>query len=219
MAKTLLDGVNDVMKRAGWIAGDNQNLTSLTESARQHIIDVTVQVWNEAIDTLYDQSQMPKSLELGTTNITLVSTQRDYVLPADMVQLRWPGQEETKGFYIFEFPGDYLDLLHNQPIPADFKGQPNFGVINPEDGKLFFDFIPQAGDAGLVFTFKYDKDLVLTLATDPMPFSDAVFRAMVPAVSQLLRRDLKNDFDAGIFADQIGQAARFLNQKQLRRRW
>lgn len=217
--KTLLDGVNDVMKRAGWIAGDNQALTTLTDSPRQHIVDVTVQVWNEAIDTLYDQSRMPKSQELGTVDITLVLDQREYTLPTDMVQLRWPGHDEIKGHYILEYPGGYLALRHVQPIPADFKGQPQLGTINPENGLLYFDFIPQAPEVGLVYTFKYDKDLVLILAADTMPFSDAVFRAMVPAVSQLLRRDMKNDFDSGIFADQIGQAARFLNQKQLRDKW
>jgi len=52
-----------------------------------------------------------------------------------------------------------------------------------------------------------------------MPFSDAVFRAMVPAVVQLYRRDSRNDFDAAIFQDQMGQAARFLSQKQLKTQW
>ncbi|MGI9507128.1 MAG: hypothetical protein ACR2RE_29150, partial [Geminicoccaceae bacterium] len=70
-----------------------------------------------------------------------------------------------------------------------------------------------------VYKFLYDKDLELTAAASAMPFSDATYRAMVPAVAQLVNRDLKRDFDEAIFIRQIGQASRFLNQTQRRTHW
>ncbi|MGI9411547.1 MAG: hypothetical protein ACR2OV_15820 [Hyphomicrobiaceae bacterium] len=219
MAKTLLDGVNEVLKRAGWIEGDSDELTSLTESARQHVIDVTVQVWNEAIDTLYDQSRIPRTPELAENTITLATDDRDYALQSDLLQLRFPLIDETNGFYIHEAKGGYLAIVNSQQIPGDFKGLPQIAAIRPTDGELYMDRIPTSEENGRVYKYRYDKDQELTTAAAAMPFSDAVFRGMVPAVAQLLRRDLKNDFDAGTFGSQIGQASRFLSQGQLRAKW
>ncbi len=53
VAKTLLNSVNEVGKRAGWIAGDAGLLTSLTDSGRQSFIDQAIQVINEGIAELY----------------------------------------------------------------------------------------------------------------------------------------------------------------------
>lgn len=50
MAKTLLNGVNEVFKRIKLIQGDAAALTSLTDSARQHSIDLAIQIWNEVVD-------------------------------------------------------------------------------------------------------------------------------------------------------------------------
>jgi hypothetical protein len=135
------------------------------------------------------------------------------------VQLRFPLIDETNGFYIHMYPGGYEALVNSQQIPADFKGLPQLAAIRPTDGELYMDRIPTSEENGRVYRYRYDKDQEITLATDTMPFSDAAFRAMVPAVAQLLRRDLKNDFDDGIFRSQIGQASRFISQRQLRGTW
>ena len=219
MAKTLLNGVNEVMKRVAWIEGDSAELTSLTDSARQHVIDVIVQMWNEALDLLYDQSNVARPNELAENTITLATDDRDYALQSDLVQLRFPLLDETNGFYIFEYPGGYQPLVDSQQIPANFTGLPQLAAIRPSDGELYVDRIPTSAENGRVYKYRYDKDLELTTASSTMPFSDAVFRAMVPAVVQLYRRDSRNDFDAAIFQDQMGQAARFLSQKQLKTQW
>lgn len=222
MAKSLLNCVNETLKRLKYIQGDQDVLTTLTDSARQIWIDITVQVINEGIDTLYDSSNIPKPLELSetTTEVTLVLNQREYTLPTDLVQLRFPGLDETNGQFIHKYPGGYEQLRKDQPRPnTGYEGLPIYGVINPSNGKLRLDHRPQASDVGRVYIFEYDKDLVLTTATDPVPFSDAAFRAMVPAWAQLVQRDLKRDFDAAIFERQIGQAARFVNQEQRRTHW
>ena len=219
MAKTLLNGVNEVLKRTGWIEGDSGALTTLTDSARQHVIDITVQSWNEAIDTLYDESNVPRPNELAENTITLVTDDRDYALQTDVVQLRFPLLDETNGFYISAHPEGYEGIVNSQPIPADFTGLPQLAAIRPTDGQLYMDRIPTSAENGRVYKYRYDKDLELTAAADTMPFSDATFRAMVPAVAQFVRRELKNDFDSGIFNRQIGQASRYLSKRQLRTRW
>lgn len=222
MAKTLLNAVNETLKRLKMIQGDADILTTLTDSSRQIWIDIAVQVVNEGIDTLYDSSGVAQPNELSETvaEITLVLNQREYTLPTDVVQLRFPGLNEVAGLFIDRYPGGYAQMRLDQPTPdTGYEGLPTFAAINPSNGKLRMDHRPQADDVGDVYIFEYDKDLVLTLAADTVPFTDAAFRAMVPAWAQLVSRDLKRDFDAAIFERQIGQAARFLTQEQRRDRW
>lgn len=220
MAKTLLDCVNQTLKRLKMIQGDQDDLTTLTDSARQIWIDISVQVINEGIDTLYDAAKKRKPLEVASTDITLTLSEREYTLPTDLVLLRWPGLDETNGQFIFEYPGGYDQLRKDQPRPDQgYEGLPRYGVINPLNGKLRFDHRPVSADVGRVYKFEYDKDLVLTVAADTVPFTDAAFRAMVPAWAQLVSRDMKRDFDQAIFERQIGQTVRFINQEQRRTHW
>lgn len=220
MAKSLLEATNETLKRLKMIQGDQDVLTTLTDSSRQIWIDITVQVINEGIDTLYDASNIAKPLEMTETPITLTLNEREYALPTDLVQLRWPGLDETNGMFITEYPGGYAQMRIDQPRPdTGYEGTPIYGVINPSNGKLRFDHRPTAEDVGDIYIFEYDKDLSMTLAADTVPFTDAVFRAMVPAWAQLVQRDMKRDFDPAIYETQIGQAARFLNRGQRRTHW
>lgn len=220
MAKTLIDGVNEVLKRVGMIAGDGPVLTTLTDSARQRNIDITVQAWNEAIDELYSVGEIPLPNEQAESTITLVEGDRDYALASDLVQLRWPMIDKTNNQYITEFTGDdpYNALLIFDP-EQDNTGLPHWGAIRPTDGQLYLDRSPTSEEAGRVYTYQYDKDTMLDEAADTMPFADAVFRAMVPAVAQLYRRDMQNDFDAGIFGFSMGRAARLLTRQQMKSSW
>lgn len=218
MAKTLLDGVNEVLKRNQEIAGDSGSLTTLTDSARQHYVDVAVQVWNEGIEELYSRTNLAFPNEQAENTITLVTGTRAYALQTDLVQMRWPMIDKTNNQYIFEYRGTYQDLLVLDPEQDD-TGLPLVGVIRPTDGLLHLDRDPTAADNGKIYTYQYDKDVSLSVAASAMPFSDAVFRAMVPVVAQLWKRDIKKDFDTGIFGASLGRAGRLLTQKQPETSW
>jgi len=215
MAKTLLNGVNEILKRVSLIAGDAGTLTSLTDSARQVAIDVAVQVINEAIGELYSASSVALPLEQAESTVTLVAGTRAYTLASDLVQLRYPLIDKTNNQYLFDYPGGYNAMLIADPEQDD-TGLPHYGAIRPTDGKIHLDRAPTSADAGRIYTYQYDKDLVLDSAADTMPFSDAVFRAMVPAWVQLWNRERRNQFDSGLFLAMIGQAARLMTMKQPR---
>ena len=216
---TLLNGVNEVLKRVRFIQGDSGLLTSLTDQARQSAVDVAVQVWNEAIEELYSMAEVPLPQEMAENTITLVTSDRDYVLQTDLIQLHWPFHDETNGRYITEFPGGYLALTKSQLVPANETGQPYFAVIRPTDGFLYLDKLPTATENGQVYKYRYDKDISLALAADTFPFSDAVFRAMVAATAQYWQRDWQRDFDEEIFRANLGRAARLLTQQQQHTNW
>ena len=75
MAKTLLNGTNEVLKKLQLIQGDSGLLTTLTDSARQTFIDKTVQGWNELIDELFSIANVPLPEATAENTITLATDQ------------------------------------------------------------------------------------------------------------------------------------------------
>lgn len=211
MAKTLLNGTNEVLKRLKLIAGDSAALTTLVDSTRQNDIDLIIQLWNEQIDDLYSVSNTAKPNILVEDTITLVTSDRDYALPSALTLMRWPMVNQVSGAYIYEFEQGYEALFKSQAQPDNFTGQPQFGVIRPTDGELYFDRVPTATENGAVYTFNYSKDTVMSAAADAMPFKDIVFRAMVPVVAELWKSDRRKDFSNAIFKTHFARATRYLS--------
>lgn len=219
MAKTLLNGVNETFKQLSLIAGDAAELASLTDSARQSWIDSSVQSWNEAIDEVYSLVGLPLPNVMTEATITLVASDRDYALASDLVRLYFPLLDKTNGRYIVEYPGGYMAMFNDQPQPANWTGLPWAAAIRPSDGELYLDRIPQSAEAGLVYTYRYEKDTALESASDTVPFTDATFRAMVPAVAQLMNAKMRQSFDAGIYGMSIGRAGRLLRKQPQNTSW
>lgn len=207
MAKTLLNALNEVLKRVNVIAGDAAALTTLTDSARQHPIDVTVQVINEGIDELYLTMNKPKPQGQAESTITLATGDRSYALAAGLIRLRWPLIDKTNTQFLSEYPGGYNGLLQLD-VEQDGTGQPHWAAISPVNGELFLDRAPTSAENGRVYTYQYDKTLALSVATDTVPFNDAAFRAMVPTWVQLYKREMRNEFDTELYHASIGRAAR-----------
>lgn len=212
--KTLLNGVNEVLKRVGVVAGDAGALVSLTDSPRQRAIDMAVQVINEGIDHLYTTAKQAHPSEQAESTITLTSA-RAYELATNLVQLRWPFIDRTNRQYLFEYPGGYNQILVDDP-GLDATGVPHFADIRPTDGWLFLDRAPTSVENGRIYYYQYDKDLELTVAASTVPFANIVFRAMVPAWVQLWKREMRNQFDEGLFNTNLGRAAVTLTKKHAR---
>jgi hypothetical protein len=213
MAKTLIQAVNELLKRVGMIHGDSGELTTLTSAARQRSVDIAVQVINEGIDELYTTCGLPLPMEQAESTITLVTNDRDYALASDLVQLRWPLIDKTNNQYIFQFPSGYNGILLLDPEQDD-TGLPHFAAISPVNGQLYLDRLPTSAENGNVYTYQYDKDLVLDAVDDEVPFTDIVFRAMIPVWEQLWRRSQQKEFDADLFVVSLGRAARAVTRVQ-----
>lgn len=214
MAKTLLDGVNEILKRVSVNAGDASPLTSLTDSARQHNIDVAVQVINEGIDELYSASHISLPGGQKEATITLATNTRTYALATDLITLLWPFIDRTNTQYLNEFPGGYNAMLLFDPQQL-FTGLPFFAAIDPTSGatpRIRVERAPTSAENGKVYTYEYEADLGLTNASDPMPFNNEVFRAMVPAWVQMYKREMRNEFDDGLWAQAMGRASRAITE-------
>lgn len=215
MAKTLLNSVNEILKRAGIIAGDAGALSSLTDTARQHWIDTAVQVINEGITDLYATAELAMPNEQSSSTIVLATGDRDYALAADLVQVRWPFIDRTNNQYLTEYPGGYNAMLVADPEQDD-TGLPHWGAIRPTDGQLFLDRAPTSAENGNTYTYQYDKSLVMTAAANTVPFNDVVFGKMVPVWVQLWKRENRNEFDGELYRLNLGTASALLSMKQPR---
>jgi hypothetical protein len=216
MAKTLLDGVNEILRKKNLIAGDAALLTSLTDSSRQPWIDVAVQVINEGIDEIYSISQRSLPNQMVEATITLLTNTKAYALPAGLVRLHWPLIDRTNRRFIQQYATGYEGMLLVD-LGQVFTGLPLFAAIRASDNYLVFDRTPTSAENGNVYNYQYDKDTVLAAASDTMPFNNAVFRAMVPVWTQMWEREKRTqDYDVVMLKTSLGRAARLLTENQPR---
>lgn len=217
MTKTLLEGVNDLLKRLSLIQGDSGELTTLTSGAFQNAIDVSVQIFNEIVVDAYTMCEMPLPSQLKESDITLATGDRDYSLPADFVEIYWPLHNTTDGYYISEYTGGWLDLVNSQPQPANFTGRPTLAAISPVDNTIYMDRIPTANENGEVYKLRYSRKFTLAEAADTFPFNDAIYEAMIPAAKELYARDKEKDFKSDLFDFHFSRMLRLLNPNQPQR--
>src|SRR3990167_10276901 len=135
MSRTLLNGVNEVLKKADVLDSDSGLLTSLTDSARQTHIDLAVQVLNEALDHLSSASEQPKPNQLAEATITLATGDRDYAMNAGVVRLRNEFHliDQTNNHQIAILGDDgYRQIVLGDPELND-TGLPSPAAIRPTD--------------------------------------------------------------------------------------
>lgn len=214
MPKTLLDAVNETLKRTGVITGGGNELVSLSSTARQRDIDVAIQVINEGIDELYSLISKARPNQQTESTFTLVVNTRSYTLQTDLVRLRWPLIDKTNNQFIYEYPKGYNAMLMLDPEQDD-TGLPYYGAISPVDGALHLDHDPTSLEAGRIYTYQYDKDTGMSAAADTVPFNDTTFRAMVAVWGNLWKRDRRGqeEFDTGLYQLNLGRAARAIRQR------
>lgn len=216
---TFLTGVNDVLNRVH-ITSVNGPITSFTDSGRQVHIDLAIQLWNEAIDSLYDIANIPRVQETAVTNITLVTGTREYDLPSGFVQIRWPLLDETHGYEISEYPGGYVQMRRDQLQPSQWTGLPMYAAINPTTSKLRMDRAPDADSNGFVFALLYDKNNGMSATTDVIPVpNDPCYRALVAAIAEVWELKKRNDLEPGMFRSSLARAASFMSQAPRRSHW
>jgi len=212
MARTLLEGVNEVLKKVKILDEDSGELTTLTDSARQVYIDTAVQVLNETIDELYSPTvadiSKPKMLKRG--QLTLVSGERTAKLAATSVALRREFHlvDRTNNHVISILDEDGFAKLLNADLQQDDTGLPSTCAIDQtSERQIMFDRAPTAAEAGNVYHYYYDRDFELENAGDEFPFVNAVFRSVIPAAAELWKLYQHQEMSDGLFNRSLARAA------------
>lgn len=212
--KELLDGVNEVLKKTDVLDSDAGLLTSLTDSARQVFIDTAVQVLNEVMDELYATAQITKPEQLKEATITLADGTQEHSMHSSLVMLRTEYNliDETNNhiIYLLGEDGYWQQILGD--LDQDDTGLPSYAAINPTNGRLRFDRTPTSVEAGRVYKYRFDQDLELIDKDDQFPFTNTVFRAMIPAATELWKFYHQQEFSQGLYNRSMSRAARYLRQ-------
>lgn len=212
MSKTLLNAVNDVLRKVGEIRGENRALTSLNSNAKQHLVDLVVDSWNEEIEGLFSILKKSVPNETQVSNITLVSGHREYDLPSGIVKIKWPLMDIVNGNSILEFKGGYEALRRSQPVPGNHQGTPFYACVNPSNGKLYFDTVATDQVSGTVYELFYEKDVSFVVAEDLLPISGPTYRQMVVVVAERIKYDRnKKEFNSKIYRRARANAARLIS--------
>lgn len=220
MSKTLLNGVNEVLKKARALDSQGE-LSTLTDSARQMFIDTAIQVINEVTDQLYTLADLSLPKQLKEATITLVTNQQAYALKSDLILLRTEYHliDEANSQTITILGEDGYWRIIQGDLQQDDTGLPHWACIRPTDGRLFFDRKPDAVSNGNVYKYRYDRDIEFDEACDVFPFSDMVFRAVVPAAAELYSFYQQKEFNEPIFNASMGRAAALLRRIPKRTTW
>lgn len=195
MAYTFLQAVNRGLKRVKAIEGDAGDLTTFTDSARQHEIDVLIQIWNEGLHALYGLGAFQGELAEGT--VTFATDTKNYAVATDFEAMAGEDYIDrvmvsaTKGSRLYEYPGGFERMYRNQPVPADITGYPNYWAIDKRDNTFIFDNQPTVDENGEAVTYLYEKRIALTLITDTFPVSDTVVDALLPVVAEIYHIDIQ----------------------------
>ncbi len=213
MAKTLLEGVNAVLKKARVLDAQGE-LASLTDSSRQMFIDTAIQSLNEIVDELYTGPGVSRPKQMKERTLTLVANVTEYALPSAMDRLRTEfnliDESNNHTIYLLE-EGGYWNIIVGDSEQDD-TGLPSTAAISPVNGRLRMDRKPTSAEDGRAYKYRYDADTELESASDTFPFSNVVFRAMVPAATEKWKAHNERDFSQGEYNSSVARAKRMLRQ-------
>ena len=185
---TLLDAVNNTMRRATLIDSVDEVLTDLTEDALQIDIDMTIDAINDVIREVYSVCDLlPWQTSTGT--ITLVDGQKEYAGPANFMAMSSTRlQRLDEGMFIDPYKGGYGQMFHDQTDPGQYLGQPTEWAINPVTDAIRLNTTPTASEVGHVYSFLYSGEIYMSTAAQEFPFNDSVTHALQPAFVEAYRQ-------------------------------
>ncbi len=219
MAWTMLRFVNQTLKELGLVGGEQEELLSFSDSARQRPIDVIIQKTNETVHEIYTSSTTPIPTETRERDIVLVAGRRDYVLPESLAQIRYPLINSADSMRIDEYEGGYLKMRADQLQPDQWVGTPYRACIHTGSGRLYMERFPQDQDAGRIYTMIYDRDLALEDEGDIFPFRDMAARALVAAVVERYKQSQRGGMDEGVYWASVSRATEYAGMKIRKSIW
>jgi len=210
VATTLLEGVNKVLLRIGEITSVSPELTTLTDSARQRQIDLTVQLWQDVMEYVQGWADLPGDIGSGT--ITLVTDTREYAVASDFQG--FVGDDKgiawliNTDYRLGPYPGGYKQMFVDQIDPSLFTGQAGSWAYNPVTEQIRLDRTPTANENGDVLTYLYDKKLTLSAATDNFPIPDGAVNVLALTVAEVYKLSQKGRITGDVWKIGAAEALR-----------
>lgn len=165
---TFLDAVNRVLRENRLITGDDDAVTTFTDTQHAgNISDARIAIQNELSALIADKMI---DLEFVSASITTSNGVRTYALPTDFIRFAWDAffYKASSNRIITEYPGGQERLRKEIYDYRSQDGEPSWWYWEPSTQKKIGFF--QVPDGAYTYTYDYQRSVYVTLATDEMPF-------------------------------------------------
>jgi len=172
---TFLEAVNRVLRQEAILMGDDDDLTSFTQTqhaATSTLAQIAVQ---SELSTLVSDGYIP--FEEKTATITLVTSTRTYSLAADFQVFiekfmdKVDGSGVTQGTRITLYPGNEPALRKDFQLYRETEGNPIYFYTTGGTAKTIgFSPVPSSDVNGDLYRYYYEADVNVSVTTDTVPF-------------------------------------------------
>jgi hypothetical protein len=197
---TFLEAVVRIMRLNGHIRGDTDAPTSFADTAHNSTIQIAQLAIQDELTNLSADRSIP--YEKSSTSVTLATGTRTYTLPGDFIGFFGVAHfyDATDNRQIFEFPGGLENIQLIDYQYATNTGTPMNWYWEPSSTKkVGFYQVPNSTYSGRVLTYDYETSILVTAASDTMPFHNAEegnsFCAMAGRRFKYLFEDVKDTQD------------------------
>lgn len=216
MSTTFLSAVGRVMRLNAIIRGDTDLPTTFSDVQHNATINLAIVAIQDELTYLIADRLIPSERKT-TGSITLATQSRAYTLATDFI--RFYGVPHfyyaTGNRQIYEYAGGLESLQIDIYNYATQYGQPNWWYFEPgaTDQVGFFQ-VPSATENGQVWTYDYEGSVLVTVASDTLPFhaveQDNMFIVMAARRFKYLFEDVQNkaDIQAVLDADKTWRASK-----------
>jgi len=169
---TFIDAVNRVMRINHIIKGDDDNITTFSDT--QHAADIEIAqiaIQSELVELVASKLI---GYEKSSNSITLATSTRTYALQTDFIRFYGSNPsfyDATDNQRIYELKGG-LDHLRDADYLYDTNtGSPQWWYWEPANSyKVGFYPVPDSSYNGRSLTYEYEASVMVENSTDTMPF-------------------------------------------------
>ena len=196
---TFLDTVNRILRLNAVIRGDTDTVSTFSDTAHNASLNLAIVATQNELVRLVSDRLIPAERKTSGT-ITLVAGTRTYALASDFT--RFYGlphfYNSSANLHIYEWPGGLESLQIEIYTYATDTGTPNWWYWEPATTKKVGLFQVPA-DSGAIWGYEYEGSILISLATDTLPFhnteEDYMFIEMAARRFKFLFEDVKNELD------------------------
>lgn len=173
---TFLDGVNRLFRINGVIRGDDDALTTFSDTQHSSDIQIAQIAIQDELSEIVSERLIP--YEKTSSTLTLLTGTRVYTLASDFVRFygdRPSFYDSTDNVRIYEYAGGE-NLLKDQIYTyATDQGSPTWWYWDDATSKkVAFFSVPNSTYNNRSISYDYEKDVSVTLVTDTLPFHNTI---------------------------------------------
>lgn len=198
---TFISVVSDVLRQNGILSGNDSDVTAFTDTQHQASIQLAITSVQSVLNQLTSETLIPYERADGT--ITFASGTRTYALPSDFVRfanakpfmLQLDSNDNSDGRLLYEYPGGVEALSNTILDYREQSGTPiNWYMTGGSTEQVGFWQVPDTTVDTLKVRFEYEKEVMVTVAADTLPFTiasqDIAFTDMASRYFFILRQNV-----------------------------